>query len=183
MTENGVHSDAIYGVLAEFSSPEGLVEAARRANTAGYKRMDAYSPLPIEGLFEAMGRRHTWMPQIVLGGGLTGCIFGYGLCYYMTVISYAHNTGGRPVHSWPAYIPITFECTVLFAALSAVIGMLAINGLPMPYHPVFNAPQFLRASQDSFFLCIFADDPQFKPDETTSFLESLNPVGVTAVEE
>jgi hypothetical protein len=172
-----------YGLLAEFRTPEELVHAAQRANEAGYQRMDAYSPMPIHGLFEALGRRHTWMPQIVLGGGLFGCIGGYALCYYMSVTAYAHNVGGRPVHSWPAYIPITFECTVLAAALSAVVGMIALNGLPMPYHPVFNAPDFLRASQDRFFLCIFADDPQFDGVKTRDFLTSMSPVGVTAVEE
>src|SRR3954469_1072707 len=127
-----------YGLLAEFKTPEELVHAARRSHEAGYRHMDAYSPLPIHGLFEALGRRHTWMPQIVLGGGLFGCIGGYALCYYMSITAYAHNVGGRAVHSWPAYIPIMFECTVLAAALSAVLGMIVVNGLPMPYHPVFN---------------------------------------------
>jgi hypothetical protein len=172
-----------YGLLAEFATPEELVHAARRAREAGFTRMDAYSPMPILGLFEALGKRHTWMPQIVLTGGLLGCIGGFYLCYYMSVVSYAHNTGGRPVFSWPAYIPITFECTVLAAALFAVLGMIASNGLPQPYHPVFNAPGFLRASQDRFFLCIFADDPQYDAAKTREFLQGMNPAGVTEVEE
>src|SRR5438270_10121403 len=154
MVLNDIQPGGLFGVMAEFDSPESLIDATKSAHAAGFRQMDAYAPFPVEGLFPAMGRRHTWMPQIVLAGGLFGCIGGYLLCYYMTVVAYAHNVGGRPVHSWPAYIPIMFECTVLCAALSAVIGMLAVNGLPMPYYPTFNAPQFLRASQDSFFLCI-----------------------------
>jgi hypothetical protein len=172
-----------FGLLAEFVTPEELVHATRRAYEAGFRRMDAYTPLPIHGLFEALGRRHTWMPQIVLAGGLSGCLGGFLLCYYMSVTSYAHNIGGRPVFSLPAYIPIMFECTVLAAALSAVLGMIAVNGLPMPYHPVFNAPNFLRASQDRFFLCIFADDPQFDAVKTRDFLQAMSPAGVTEVEE
>jgi len=171
-----------YGLMAEFDDPEQLVEAARKAYDAGYRKMDGYSPIPVHGLFEAMGRKHTWMPQIVLTGGLLGCIGGYSLCYYMTVIAYAHNVGGRPVHSWPAYIPITFEWTVLLAALSAVFGMIAINGLPRPYHPVFNAPRFLRASNDGFFLCIEADDPQFDLEKTRAFLQSVSAKEVAEVE-
>jgi hypothetical protein len=172
-----------YGLMAEFDTPEQLVAAARLAYDAGYRKLDSYSPMPVHGVFEAMGYSRTWMPQLVLGGGLTGCAFGYGLCFYMTVIAYAHNTGGRPVHSWPAYIPITFECTVLFAAAAAVFGMLALNRLPMPYHPVFNGANFLRASQDGFFLCIQADDPLYDPVETRAFLAGTGAKGVSEVED
>jgi hypothetical protein len=172
----------IYGLMAEFDEAEQLLDAAKKAYAAGYRKMDGYSPIPVHGLFEAMGRKHTWMPQIVLTGGVLGCIGGYSLCFYMSVIAYAHNVGGRPVHSWPAYIPITFECTVLLAALSAVFGMIAINGLPMPYHPVFNVPRFLRASNDGFFLCIEASDPHFDPEETRAFLQRLSANEVVEVE-
>jgi hypothetical protein len=182
-TQAPTQTIAPYGLMAEFTEPGQLVTAARKAHDAGFRNMDAYSPMPIHGLFEALGRRHTGMPQIVLAGGLIGCFGGFYLCYYMTVTAYAHNTGGRPVYSWPAYIPITFECTVLIAALFAVFGLLAINGFPAPYHPVFNVPEFLRASQDRFFLAIFADDPQFDLPKTREFLQSLSPTGVTEFEE
>ncbi|MGH9631842.1 MAG: DUF3341 domain-containing protein [Bryobacteraceae bacterium] len=179
--ETGLESIGVYGVMAEFPDADELVVAARRAYEEGYRKMDAYSSFPVHGLAEAIGFHRTWMPQIVLAGGLFGCIGGYGLCYYMTVIAYPLNVGGRPLYSWPSYIPITFECTVLAAAFAAVIGMLALNGLPMPYHPVFNVPRFLAASQEGFFLCIETSDPMFDPDRTKRFLESLHPLEVTDV--
>jgi len=164
-----------YGLMAEFDDPAKLLAAARLARGAGYRRMDAYSPLPIEGLAEAIGFRHTRLPLIVLIGGIVGCVGGYLLQYYVSVIAYPLNIGGRPFHSWPAFIPVTFEMTILVAAVSAVVGMLALNRLPMPYHPVFNVPRFALATRDRFFLCIEATDPRFEREGTRRFLEGLGP--------
>jgi Protein of unknown function (DUF3341) len=172
---------SLYGLMAEFEDPNDLVAGARRANQAGYRCMDAYSPLPIEGLHEALGGHHTKLPLIVLLGGLAGCIGGYALQWWAATVAYPVNIGGRPLHSWPAFIPVTFECTILVAALSAVLGMLALNGLPQPYHPVFNVPRFALASRNRFFLCIEAADPKFNLNETRAFLETLGPREVTTV--
>lgn len=164
MEQRGVDVDPdLYGLMAEFDTPTALVAAARRAYQAGYRRMDAYSPFPIEELHEAIGAHHTRLPLLVLLGGLAGGLGGYALQYWVSAVAYPINVGGRPFHSWPAFIPVTFECTILVAALSAVLGMLALNGLPMPYHPVFNAPRFALASRNRFFLCIEARDPRFDP--------------------
>jgi hypothetical protein len=172
----------LYGLMAEFENPERLLEAARRAYQEGYRRMDAYTPFPVEGLDEAIGFHHNRLPLIVLIGGIIGAVGGYWMLYYSQVISYPLNVGGRPYNSWPAFIPITFELTVLAAALAAVLGVLALNGLPMPYHPVFNVPRFALASRDRFFLCIEARDPQFDRATTKQFLESLGPQEVSEVE-
>jgi len=177
-----VAREAVYGVMAEFDSPEDLLAAAHRAHREGYRQMDAYSPFPIHGLAEAIGFRRTWLPLLVLIGGVLGALAGFGTQYYAAVIDYPINVGGRPLNSWPAFIPVTFEVTILFAALTAVLGMLALNGLPMPYHPVFNAPRFALASHDRFFLCIEAADPRFDRQGTRRFLESLNAREVTDVE-
>jgi hypothetical protein len=174
-------SPAIYGLMAEFEDPNALVAAARRARHEGYRRMDAYSPFPIEELHEALGMHHTRLPLIVLIGGLIGCIGGYSLQYWVSAIAFPLNVGGKPYHSWPAFIPVTFECTILAAALSAVLGMLALNGLPMPYHPVFNVPRFALASRNRFFLCIEAKDPKFDLEATRRFLETLDPREVSTV--
>jgi len=171
----------LYGLMAEFDDPNDLVAAARKANQAGYRRMDAYSPLPIEELHEALGLHHTRLPLIVLIGGLVGCIGGYALEWWTSTMAYPINVGGKPLHSWPAFIPVTFECTILLAALSAVFGMLALNGLPEPYHPVFNVPRFALASRNRFFLCIEARDPKFELNQTRAFLESLGPREVSTV--
>jgi hypothetical protein len=175
---NGV---GLYGLIAEFEDPNALIAATQRAHQAGYRRMDAYSPYPIEELHEALGARHTRLPLIVLIGGNCGCLGGYTLQYWVATMAYPLNVGGKPFHSWPAFIPITFECTILVAALSAVFGMLALNGLPMPYHPVFNVARFALASRNRFFLCIQARDPQFDLEETRKFLATLDPREVTAV--
>jgi hypothetical protein len=173
----------LYGLMAEFDSPTDVVEAARATYDAGYRRINAYSPYPIEELAEAIGFHSTRLPLIVLIGGIIGGLVGYGLQYYVAVIDYPINVGGRPYHSWPSFIPITFEMTILFAALSAVFGMLALNKLPQPYHPVFNAERFALASRDRFFLVIEANDPRFDADKARSFLKTLNPKEVVDVEQ
>jgi hypothetical protein len=171
----------VYGLLAEFESPELLREAARSAHQAGYRRMDAFTPIPIDGLSDALGHDSTSLPLITFLGGIFGGLSGYGLQYYAAVVAYPLNIGGRPLNSWPAFIPVIFETTVLGAALAAVLGMLALNGLPRPHHPLFNVPQFLLASRDRFFLCIEARDSAFCIDETRIFLEGLRPRSVLEV--
>ncbi len=172
----------LYGLMAEFRSPETLLAAARRASGEGFKRMDAYTPFPVEGLAEAIGFHSTRVPLIVLIGGIVGCFGGFFLQYWVAVIDYPLNVGGRPLNSWPSFIPVTFEMTILVAALSAFLGVLALNGLPMPYHPVFNVEQFELASRNRFFLCIEAADPLFDRERTAKFLESLKPEGVYEVD-
>jgi Protein of unknown function (DUF3341) len=172
----------IYGLMAEFDTPEQVLAAAMRTRQAGYRKIDAYSPIPVEGLAEAIGFDWTSLPIVVFIGGLLGGMTGFGMCYYANVISFPLNIGGKPLNSWPAWIPITFELTILGGALAATFGMLAMNGFPTPYHPVFNVTEFSRASTDRFFLCIKALDKQFNPAETKTFLESLRPRGVFEVD-
>jgi hypothetical protein len=173
----------VYGLMAEFDDPNALVVAAQRARHEGYRRMDAYSPFPIEALHEALGMPPTRLPLIVLIGGLVGGIGGFALQYWVSAIENPWNIGGRPLNSWPAFIPIIFECTILVAALSAVLGMLALNGLPMPYHPVFNVSRFALASRNRFFLCIEAKDARFDLEKTRTFLQTLGPREVSTVAE
>jgi hypothetical protein len=173
---------SLYGMLAEFNTPDELLAATRRAREAGYQQMDAYTPFPVEGLAEALGFQRTGLPFLVLLGGIVGGVGGYLMQYWMAAIDYPLNVGGRPLHSWPAFIPVTFELTILVAALAAVLGMLALNGLPMPYHPLFNVPRFELATRNSFFLCIEARDPKFDRDETRRFLESVKAREVSDVE-
>ena len=175
------HPD-LYGVMAEFHDPDGVLEAAHRAYEAGYRRMDAFSPMPIDGLAEAIGFTRNRLPQVVFIGGVMGCLTGFLMQWFSSVIDYPWNIGGRPFNSWPAFIPITFETTVLFASLSAVFGMIALNGLPKPHHPVFNVDSFEMASRSHFFLCIQSDDPKFDRSETRAFLERLAPDAVHDVE-
>ena len=172
---------AIHGLMAEFDTPSALVAAAEQTRLAGYRNIDAYSPIPIEELNEALGLRRTRLPILVFLGGLAGGLGGYGLQYWTQTSAYTMNVGGRPFHSWPQFIPVTFETTVLGAALTAFVGMWALNKLPQPYHPVFNVPEFARASTDRFFLCIEATDPRFESAGTRRFLEGLHPVGVSEV--
>ena len=172
----------VYGLLAEFDSPEDLVAAGERAYADGYRRLDAYTPFPVHGLAEAIGFRTNRLPLLVLVAGIVGAGAGFFSQYYAAVIDYPLNVGGRPLNSWPAFIPITFEVTILAAAATAVLGMLALNGLPQPYHPVFNAPRFALATRDRFFLCIEATDPRFDAEATRKFLEGLGAKEVTDVE-
>jgi molybdopterin-containing oxidoreductase family membrane subunit len=172
----------LYGLMAEFTSPEELLEKARTTYQSGYRKISAYSPFPIEELPVAIGLRRSRLPWLVLLGGITGAIAGFALQYYAAVIDYPWNIGGRPFNSWPSFIIVTFEMTILFAAGAAVLGMLLRNGLPQPYHAVFNAPRFRLASQDRFFLAIEADDSSFDLAKTREFLQALKPVEVVAVE-
>jgi hypothetical protein len=171
----------IYGVMAEFTTPEDVLAAAEHAYEEGYRRMDAYTPYPVEGLAEAIGFRRNAMPLIVLIGGLVGGLGAYFMMWFSATVHYPINVGGRPLHSWPAFIPITFELTVLGASFAAVLGMLGLNGLPMPHHPVFNVPNFALASRNRFFLCIQSDDPKFDVEGSRQFLESLGPKSVSVV--
>ncbi len=171
----------LYGVMAEFETPEALLDAARRTREEGYRQLDAFSPFPIEELGDIVHAHSSRIPLIVLGGGVIGLLVGFGMQYWTAVIDYPIQVGGRPLASWPAFVPISFELTILFAALAAVLGMLALNGLPMPYHPVFNVPRFSRASQDRFFLLIETKDPFFTYDKTRRFLETLDAYEVSDV--
>ena len=172
----------IHGILAEFSDAGELVQAIRRAREEGYRDMDAYTPYPIEEVAEELGIHGNRLPLIVLIGGIVGLICGYALQYWVAVIAYPLNVGGRPLNSIPSFIPVTFECTILFAAFAAVFGMLALNGLPMPYHPVFHSPRFAQATRDRFFLCIEATDPRFDREGTRRFIERLVPRSVSEVD-
>ncbi|MGH9943109.1 MAG: DUF3341 domain-containing protein [Pyrinomonadaceae bacterium] len=171
-----------YGLMAEFDNPTDVVQAAERTYGEGYRRIDAFSPYPIEALSEAVGVHSTKLPLIVLIGGILGGLAGYFMQYYVHVIDYPLNVGGKPLHSWPAFIPVTFELTILGAAFGAVFGMLALNGLPEPYHPVFNTPNFALASRDRFFLLVEATDPKFDRERTREFLRSLGSREVTDVQ-
>ena len=173
--------DPIYGMMAEFDTPVALVEAAKRTYQAGYKKIDTYTPFPIEGLAEEIGFHRDEVPLVVLIGGIVGGVTGYLMQYWMSAVAYPLNIGGKPYHSWPAFIVITFEMTILFAGISAVFGMLALNGLAMPYHPVFNVPRFARASRDRFFLVVFSSDVMYDPAATRQFLEGLTPRSVSEV--
>lgn len=175
-------SDAApYGLMAEFETPTELVNAARKVSEKGYRNVEAYSPFPIEELHGALRLHHSKLPLIVLIGGLLGGLGGYLLQYYVAVIDYPINVGGRPLHSWPSFIPPTFETTVLGASLAAVIGMLVLNGLPQPYHPVFNVERFALASRNRFFLCIESTDPLFDRTRTAEFLGGLEAKEVAEV--
>lgn len=172
----------IHGLLAGFATQKEILEAARRAYQSGYRKLDAYSPFAVEGLARAIGHKKSKaVPLMFLLGGILGAFVAYFLQAYSMVLAWPLNVGGKPLNSWPMYIPITFELTVLSSATFGVIGMLAFNRLPQPYHPVFNAPEFRRALRDRFFLCIEADDPRFDLVKTWNFLEALSPYHLSRV--
>ena len=171
----------LHGLIAEFQAPADLVRAAREVHAAGYRKVDAYTPYPMEEVLDALHLHHSHVPKLVLGGGLLGLAAGWGLQYWASVIEFPMNIGGRPYNAWPAFVIPAFETTVLFAALAAVVGMLALNGFPQPYHPVFNVPSFVTASRDRFFLCIEAGDPKFDAAQTRDFLRGLGAADVQEV--
>ena len=173
----------LYGLMAEFDSPNKLIRACREAGKRGYTKLDAYTPYPIEEVWEAIGHHKSKLPRIVLAGGIVGCLAGFGLQYWSSAIAYPLNVGGRPLASWIAFVVPAFETTILFAAFSAVLGMFALNGLPMPYHPTFNVDRFSSASRDQFFLMIGTMDPQFESQEVRRFLAEQFPTEVHEVEE
>jgi hypothetical protein len=181
MSEPAAATREFYSLMAEFDTPEKLLEATRAAYSQGYRMMEAYSPFPVEGLAEALAFHRNRVPRLVFLGGLIGGLAGYFMQWYSSVVDYPLNIGGRPLHSWPSFIPVTFEMTVLGAALAAVLGMLALNGLPRPYHPVFNVPEFVLASDDRFFLSIQTRDPLFDSEATLRFLQSFEPRVITVV--
>jgi hypothetical protein len=169
-----LHRSHIHGVIGEFATPEELIHAVKEVRAAGYRRIDAYAPFPVEGLSEALGLKHNLVPALTLTGGLLGGIGGFFFQYWVAAVTYPMNIGGRPLNSWPAFIPVTFELTVLGAALFSVFGMLALNGLPQPHHPVFNVERFSHATTDRFFLCIEARDPKFHLEEIARLLQKLH---------
>ena len=168
--------------MGEFDTARQLLHAAEQVRDAGYKHMDAYAPFPVEGLAEALGLKRNMVPFVTLLGGLAGGLGGFGFQYWVAAVTYPMNVAGRPLNSWPAFIPVTFELTILGASLCAVFGMLALNGLPQPHHPVFNVHRFKRASSDRFFLCIKSRDPMFDLETTRKFMQTLNPREVTEIE-
>jgi hypothetical protein len=170
----------IYGYLAEFHDGDQLIDGAQRARAAGYTVMEAYTPIPMHEVAHALGHRND-LPWIVLGGGVLGALSGFGMQYWISVVDYPIDIGGRPLNSWPSFIVVTFEMTILFAALAAVLGMLWLNGLPQPYHPVFNVPAFELASRNRFFLMILSRDPRFEMGSTKSFMEGLAVIEVSEV--
>jgi hypothetical protein len=177
-----IETPQLYGLLAEFDDPDVLIEAAKSVRQAGYRKCDAYAPFPVHGLAEAIGFKKTRIPALVLIGGICGGLGGFGMEWYANAVSYRTIIAERPYNSWPAFIPILFEMTVLGACLTAFFGMFILNGLPRPYNPLFNAPVFQLASRDRFFICIESVDPQFDLQQTRSFLEGLKPMSVSEVE-
>jgi hypothetical protein len=172
---------SLAGLMAQFADQEDLLRAATAAHAAGYRRMDAYTPFPVQGLADALGHGRSAIPMIVLAAGIAGGLGGYFMEWFAMAVDYPLDIGGRPLNSWPAFVPISFELTVLCAAVSALIAMLAFNRLPQPYHPVFNVPEFARASTDRFFLCIESTDPMFDRAATVEFLAKLNPLTISEV--
>jgi hypothetical protein len=181
MSDDVMTDNPVYGLMAEFDSPQELVDAAHKTHGAGYKEIDAFSPFPIEGLADAIGFHKNNVSLVVLICGIIGGLSGYLLQYYVAVITYPINVGGRPLHSWPSFIIVTFELTILFGGISAAVGMLALNGLPLPYHPVFNVPAFSKASDNGFFLVVSASDPKYDAARTREFLKGLAPRAVSEV--
>jgi len=183
MSEHGHHDDTpqVYGMVAEFDDSEPLLDAATKAYKAGYRKMDAYTPIPVHGLAEAIGFKKNAVAPITLLGGFAGAATGFGLQYWAMTIYYPYSIGGKPFNSWPSWMPVTFELTVLFGAFAAFFSMWMLNGLPRPHHPIFNAKRFERASSDGFFLCIESEDAQYHHEKTRAFLEQFSPVEVSEV--
>jgi hypothetical protein len=178
-----VAQKSLYGLMAEFADVNALVEAVKRTRAEGYRQIDAYTPFPVHELFEALSLNDRRVPLFVLLGGIVGCFAGFGLCYWVSVIAYPMNIGGRPLNSWPAFIPVTFEVTILVASITTLLTLIILNGLPMPYHPVFNVKRFAqRASQDGMFMTIEANDPKFDLDRTRAFLQQLGAREVNEIE-
>jgi hypothetical protein len=173
----------LFGLLAEFTDPDELLAQTKKTYQSGYRHIDTYTPFPVHGLGEAMGIKHNLVPYVVGLGALLGGLGGFFLQFWTSVMVYPLNIGGRPLNSWPAFMVITFETAVLGAGILGVVGMLALNKLPQPYHPVFRVPEFIKASNDRFFLCIMNSDPMFDPEKTRAFLEGMNPAGVYPVEQ
>lgn len=169
----------LFGVVAEFLDPNALMEAARLSREHGYKHMDCYTPFPVHGLSEAMGFKEFIVPIMIFCGGVVGACAGLGLQYYTSVIDYPWNVGGRPMFSWQSFIPVTYECTILLAGLTAVFGTLALCGFPKPYHPIFSAEGFERASQDRFFICLEARNKDFDAEKAYQFLKSTGAINVS----
>ncbi len=182
MSYGGPAPEGKYALVAEFTSAEALLVAAEKVGDEGYRHTDAYSPFPVPGLVDALRFHEVKMPWLIFLGGLIGGFTGYTLCWYTSVIDLPLNVGGRPLNSFPSFFPPTFECVILFASLTAFICVFALNGLPKPYHPIFNTPGFLRATKDRFFLAIETTDPKYDSDETRAFLEGLGAVEVSEVE-
>jgi len=182
MARATVQPAGIYGLMAEFDNPNELVSAAKSTYAAGYRKIDTFSPYPIEEAWEAIGQKDRRLSLIVLAGGLVGLLSGLALQEWVHNLAYPLNIGGKPLNSWPMFIPVTFELTILFAALAGVIGMILLNGLPMPYHPVFNVARFEHASRDKFFLLVEAADPKFDRQQTRDFLNGLNASEINEVE-
>jgi hypothetical protein len=171
----------LFGVIAEFGTIDALIRAIEKTRERGYTKLDAYTPFPSHDVIHALDLPPSKLPWIVLAGGIAGALFGYGMQYWTSVVDYPLNIGGRPFHSWPYFIPVTFECTILFATLAAVFGMLGLNRLPTPYHPMFNDPKFALASRDAFFICVEATDPKFDPDELVAWFNELEALHVAEV--
>lgn len=171
-----------YGLMAEFDNEDSFIEAARKVTAEGYHKLDAYMPYPIHEILDILHLHKNPLPKIVLAGGILGCLTGLGMQWFASVIHYPWQIGGKPLYSWPMFMPVAYELTILFAAFGAVFGLIAINGLPMPYHPVFNVQSFERASDDHFFICIESADPKFDLEKTKKFLEGLKPLNVAQVE-
>lgn len=180
MSAGATGGAGLFGLLAEYADQHELLAAVRRARAEGYTAMEAYAPMPVEEVAHAIGHKNR-LPLIVLVGGALGAVAGFALQYWASVHAYPINVGGRPLNSWPAFIVVTFELAILFAALAAVLGMLALNGLPRPHHPVFSVPRFEFASRSRFFLMILARDPLFEPDRTRELLAATSDLGVEEV--
>jgi hypothetical protein len=172
-----------YGLIAEFDTPDAILAAAKAVRAAGYKRFEAYTPFPVHGLADAVAPEDHRLKWLIFLGGAAGAAIGYGLQYWVSVIAYPHNVGGKPKHAWPAFFPVTFECMVLLASFAALLGMLGFNKLPRYHNPLFKHSTIHRVTDDRFFLSIEATDPKFDQHKTVDFLKSIGGAHVELVEE